>query len=370
MELTELQKHWNAFGEQDQLWSILSLPGKRFGKWDVEEFFQLGWIQVDELMKCVVDRGIAVRRGMALDFGCGVGRLTQALCDKFDHCVGVDIAPSMIESARRHNRHGERCEYLLNPRDDLSVFPDDTFDFLLSIIVLQHMRPEYAKRYIGEFLRIVAPGGLVIFHLPGGHAPRQNPVKVRETAASAPLEEQSFRAVLKLVEVPATMVAGARADVRVRVENRSPRPWPALGGVDHRFQVRLGNHWLDASGRLAVRDDGRVSLHRDLPPGEADEFHLEITAPQVPGEYTLELDLVQEHVTWFKDRGSATASAAVDVVSDAERPIDDFKPEAQMYSIPREEVVALIEDRGGRVLDVQRVNVDGPLLEYNYYVTK
>ena len=39
MELERLQEHWNAFGEQDPLWAILTEPGKRGGAWDLEEFF-------------------------------------------------------------------------------------------------------------------------------------------------------------------------------------------------------------------------------------------------------------------------------------------------------------------------------------------
>ena len=44
-----------------------------------------------------------------LDIGCGVGRLTQALSSRFDECWGVDIAPSMIESANKLNRCPDRC---------------------------------------------------------------------------------------------------------------------------------------------------------------------------------------------------------------------------------------------------------------------
>ena len=40
------------------------------------------------------------------------------------------------------------------------------FDFVYSSLVLQHMKPEYSQNYIKEFLRILAPGGLVYFQLP------------------------------------------------------------------------------------------------------------------------------------------------------------------------------------------------------------
>src|SRR5205807_4159881 len=105
--------------------------------------------------------GISLRRGRALDFGCGVGRLTQALCERFDSVAGVDIAPSMIELANRYNRFGARCEYAVNDTDDLSRFADGTFDFAFTLIVLQHMVPKYARRYIAELLRVTATDGVL-----------------------------------------------------------------------------------------------------------------------------------------------------------------------------------------------------------------
>lgn len=110
--------------------------------------------------------GIELRHGRALDFGCGVGRLTQALCLHFDECHGVDIAPSMIEAARAFNRHGDKCHYHLNEADNLQMFADDQFDFIYTVIVLQHMQPAYSRRYLQEFMRILAPGGLLVFQLP------------------------------------------------------------------------------------------------------------------------------------------------------------------------------------------------------------
>ncbi len=107
--------------------------------------------------------GLALRRAKALDFGCGVGRLTQPLAEHFDQVWGVDIAPSMIELARSYNRHGERCTYRLNEREDLSLFEDESFDFILSLITLQHMEPAYAKAYLREFVRTLARGGVMVF---------------------------------------------------------------------------------------------------------------------------------------------------------------------------------------------------------------
>src|SRR5262245_59062394 len=151
MNLTELQGHWHALGERDPLWAILSDPAKVNGGWDPEEFFCTGTAAVADLMEQAGRLGLPRRRRRALDFGCGAGRLTQALAEHFDRCVGVDVAPSMVDLARSHNRHGRRCAYRLNPDVDLGQFPDDRFDLVYSLIVLQHVGPDLAGRYVAEF---------------------------------------------------------------------------------------------------------------------------------------------------------------------------------------------------------------------------
>ena len=107
-------------------------------------------------------------RQRALDFGCGVRRLTRALAAHF--ATGVDLAPSMMAQAQALDLE-HRCEFVLNARADLSMFPDNTFDFIYSNIVLQHMRPEYSTAYIREFCRALAPGAVAVFQLPSKHKP-------------------------------------------------------------------------------------------------------------------------------------------------------------------------------------------------------
>ena len=60
--------------------------------------------------------------------------------------------------------------------------------------------------------------------------------------------------------------------------------------------------------------DGRYGIGKDLKPGEETEVPLLVAAPKEPGEYILEVDLVQEQVGWFSEKGSPTARAKVTVV--------------------------------------------------------
>jgi 2-polyprenyl-3-methyl-5-hydroxy-6-metoxy-1,4-benzoquinol methylase len=93
--------NWTKWGEIDPLWAILSDPKKRGNKWDSEEFFDTGRKKVEEDLEWLAQRGLRLHFGKALDFGCGVGRLTRALSSYFTEVHGVDISPSMIDKAKQ-----------------------------------------------------------------------------------------------------------------------------------------------------------------------------------------------------------------------------------------------------------------------------
>lgn len=134
-----------------------------------------------------------------------------------------------------------------------------------------------------------------------------------------PLPENGFVAQLTLVEPPAKLRAGQKETVQVRVKNASQVFWWARGGEinqrpDNMFYLAAGNRWLKPDGALVTNMDGRYGIPTNLKPGEETEVPLGITAPNEPGEYLLEVDLLQEQVAWFSDKGSPTARAKVTVV--------------------------------------------------------
>ena len=100
-ELRQLQKNWDEFGKKDPLWAIITWPEKKGNKWEREEFFSTGRDEIDSVMAYLKSLHLEIARRRALDFGCGVGRLTQALARHFDSVVGVDIAPSMLRLAKK-----------------------------------------------------------------------------------------------------------------------------------------------------------------------------------------------------------------------------------------------------------------------------
>jgi len=168
--LSEIETNWNALGEQDPLWAILYDSTRKGNRWEPEAFFATGRKRIAEVMTELADLGVTPASTRALDFGCGVGRLTQPLASYFDRVDGVDIARSMIEGAVAYNKCPDRCFYHHNSAENLSLFDDATFDFVYTEIVLQHIPPDLAFAFIREFIRVLRPGGIAVFDLPSGYA--------------------------------------------------------------------------------------------------------------------------------------------------------------------------------------------------------
>jgi 2-polyprenyl-3-methyl-5-hydroxy-6-metoxy-1,4-benzoquinol methylase len=165
MKFQESQAHWDTFAKEDPLWAILTHPSKKGGRWSPEEFFQTGVEEIRTILNSASGLKPDLGRAKALDFGCGVGRLTQALAAEFSETHGVDVSPAMIGHAEKFNRFPGRCHYHLNGRPDLSLFPDGAFDFIYSAITLQHIEARFSKVYVAEFMRILKPGGMAVFQV-------------------------------------------------------------------------------------------------------------------------------------------------------------------------------------------------------------
>jgi 2-polyprenyl-3-methyl-5-hydroxy-6-metoxy-1,4-benzoquinol methylase len=163
MNVNDMARNWTRWGEKDPLWAVLTHPGKEQNRWDPAEFYATGERAVQQSMDWLASESITFQTGLALDFGCGVGRLTRALARHFQQVHGVDISTSMIHHAQETNPAPEIIRYFLNPRADLSLLNEFRYDFIYSREVLQHIPTRFQRIYLREFLRLLRPGGIAVF---------------------------------------------------------------------------------------------------------------------------------------------------------------------------------------------------------------
>ncbi|HMA29588.1 MAG TPA: hypothetical protein VKS23_06975 [Thermoanaerobaculia bacterium] len=132
---------------------------------------------------------------------------------------------------------------------------------------------------------------------------------VRPRRPSSPLPEQGFRADISAARLPASVPAGSVFTAHVTVRNASPVEWRGGRGLPN--ALNLAYHWLSPGGETLVFDGRRTPLPRRVAPGESVSLEAAIDVPVQPGDYVLELDLVQESVAWFGSRGSRTSRVPV-----------------------------------------------------------
>jgi hypothetical protein len=136
--------------------------------------------------------------------------------------------------------------------------------------------------------------------------------------AVQPLPDAAYRVEWVANTVPPTMKPRASATATVTIKNVSAIPWPGPGssgsGPPGAGAVRLGQRWWSPSAPIPIGEaPTRADLDHGLGPGESATLQVVVTAPTLPGEYELELDLIQELVTWFGAKGAATSLVPVRV---------------------------------------------------------
>lgn len=366
--LKDIQRSWDAYGKEDPMWAILVDPQKANNRWDESEFFRTGEKVAQEVMAWSDRLGLPAKRAVFLDFGCGIGRLTQAFAHYFDKCIGVDIAPSMIARAKKCNKHGTRITYIVNESDDLSRFKANSIDMIYTEYVLQHMHPTASKKYISEMIRILSPHGLLSFQLPSSLATFAYP----EDGLSA------------TIEITGERFAGHAGDVvaiPLVIKNTGSHTWVMDDNASTpNTPLRVTNHWHN----VASKEWQLVHHHQTIPetvkPGEAFHMNYELHMPLDAGHYIAIFDVIDFNGRTFSDRGGQVSAAEVVVKPGAQPQADTlcndkvgdaFRPIMEMHAVTTAEVTQVILNSGGRLLEVEtREQTQGDNGWARYFVTK
>lgn len=162
--LEEIRDGWDRVAREDAMFNILTVP-EYAGGWPPDEFFATGEREIDEALAYLDEKGLrGPGRDMALDFGCGVGRLTRALARHYETAYGIDASREMVGQAQELT---PGPIFLWNSRPDLWRL-DQAFDLIYSAITLQHLPPTFQRAYIVEFFRVIKDDGIAVFQMVSG----------------------------------------------------------------------------------------------------------------------------------------------------------------------------------------------------------
>ena len=145
------------------------------------------------------------------------------------------------------------------------------------------------------------PGFIVYTPLPSDLHPRYGA-----------LPNEALRAEVRLAgELPVFKI-GEERNLTVLVRNISQVTWPSVSADDGQYLITVRSRWRTIDGKIENVSDG-TRVFYGLDPGDVAGITLPVTAPRDPGNYQLEIDVVQEGVTWFSDKGSKPLAASVSV---------------------------------------------------------
>ena len=115
----------------------------------------------------ILERELLIQEGLRkdgylIDVGCGSGRLAHPLSDYLTgRYLGIDIVPEMVRYARRLVR---RSYWRFEVAAGLSIpEKDHTADMVCFFSVFTHLLPEQSFVYLQEAVRLLKPGGKIVF---------------------------------------------------------------------------------------------------------------------------------------------------------------------------------------------------------------
>jgi 2-polyprenyl-3-methyl-5-hydroxy-6-metoxy-1,4-benzoquinol methylase len=186
-------KQWVEWGNSDPFWSVLSdekFKQDKFKQFE-SEFWISGQRDVDNISNIVDKYQISVES--VLDFGCGVGRLTIPLSQKYQSVFGMDISPGNL-TIMKHKAE------LVGKSEVISAIQMSKFqsfdqippcDLVLSLITLQHNTPPIQSALLRELLGKVKEGGMIYVQIPT-YSLDQAPFDIEQYLSSPPRDMDMY----------------------------------------------------------------------------------------------------------------------------------------------------------------------------------
>jgi SAM-dependent methyltransferase len=159
---------WKHYGQTDPYFGVLTSDDFRRDNLTPEakaRFFRSGQEYVEFVLGTIRDHlspSLEIRR--ALDFGCGVGRVTIPLAKASGSVVGIDVSESALDEAARNCKEQGVTNATFAPSDDSLTAVTRPVDFVHSFIVLQHIPPARGEAIFRRLIDLLEDDGIGAVH--------------------------------------------------------------------------------------------------------------------------------------------------------------------------------------------------------------
>lgn len=109
---------------------------------------------------------------------------------------------------------------------------------------------------------------------------------------------------------PKVITSSQQYWVRLALKNNSNRIWSSNG----ENPILLKNKWKDMATGEVLEENGATFLANSIKPNEILEIDLWITAPSKASDYEFSVDIMEDKVAFFSDRGAQNTAIAISVI--------------------------------------------------------
>lgn len=151
---------WEILARLNPSYYVFSEPDSQ----DEEKYRQSGkrdferYISSDEKLTDILKNS---RERACFEFGCGNGRMTEFLAERFNLVWAIDISSEMVKLAKQRLSRFKNIKYLVGGGEKIKI-NDNSIDFIFSYAVLQHLlNKRMVENVLREFYRVVKRDGLI-----------------------------------------------------------------------------------------------------------------------------------------------------------------------------------------------------------------